>query len=472
MLAGATAWAGDISLDRKGIKALLDGKGEFDLRERCESSGAKPAPPKRAAGDAPEGRQPLLLAFGSPIGGRSRGIRVGEDIGSAQQPFCDKYVVIDAPVVLRERELRQLLALEHLRYVEPDCLLPKPPPPYEEAAKAAPRVALASHDPTTAWWYRHVNAAAAGSGTDEDLRIVVAVIDDGVRLDHEHLQGHFWENAIEAAGTAGKDDDGNGLIDDVRGWDFMDERSEPLDPAASVHGTRVAGVIVQTVAARDRHVRIMPLRAWPTADETSMTSVARALCYAIDEEASVINMSMHWRDRGSRKTIEELIDLAASEDVVIAAAAGNERMELKEDAGDPGEGTSYPAAYGLTHENVLTVQGFGTPDLPFCGSNFASGVKFIAAPAREIATTDAASSTAWVTDFSHTSAAAPIVAGAAALIRTNPALTDIHPADALARAVIDEARLYAAHSEVPCQKSTNNFLSLDLGFLCKLRGGC
>ena len=196
---------------------------------------------------------------------------------------------------------------------------------------------------------RDIHAVEAWDVTTGDSSVVVAVIDTGVIPYHPDLGdgGHgsqIWTNAAELAGAPGLDDDGNGYVDDVHGWDFVnlpnsagvmsgedwrDVDNDPNDFAG--HGTAVAGVIgahsdngigVTSTAWR---VRLMPLRVgWSTTlyplGLVDMSYVAQAVRYATRMGASVINCSF---ESTYQSDLNAALDQAMAAGVTIVTAAGN-----------------------------------------------------------------------------------------------------------------------------------------------------
>jgi subtilisin family serine protease len=87
-----------------------------------------------------------------------------------------------------------------------------------------------------------INAPHAWGIVNSPSNVIVAVIDTGVDYTHGDLNGNIWQNTDETDCGNGIDDDGNGFIDDCVGWDFLNEDNDPMDDAASSHGTHVAGI--------------------------------------------------------------------------------------------------------------------------------------------------------------------------------------------------------------------------------------
>lgn len=171
--------------------------------------------------------------------------------------------------------------------------------------------------------------------------VVVGVIDSGVDWRHPDLAGQIWENPKEAAGEPGVDDDGNGYVDDLRGWDFSDAPDLPgvgdylvrdADPDdESGHGTHVAGLIAAApdnqlgIAGVAAGARLMILRAGFNIGGSGYLQdddVAAAIVYAADQGAQVVNMS--FGDPNFSPLIRDVVRYAARAGCVLVGAAGNE----------------------------------------------------------------------------------------------------------------------------------------------------
>jgi len=214
----------------------------------------------------------------------------------------------------------------------------------------------------------NIKAANAWYTTEGDDQIVVAVIDTGVDYTHEDLSGNIWVNddpigdiadacdRVLNPSIALADDDCNGKVDDVRGWDFAEGDNTPMDTHG--HGTEMAGVIASVmnnsmgVAGVCPNCKIMPLRvAIPdgSVDDFSAARVAAAVGYAIKEGADVINMSFFKRySTGNPDPYGEAspqLRSAYEDGIVLVASAGN--------YADPSAPVTtvrklaYPAAFGF-----------------------------------------------------------------------------------------------------------------------------
>ncbi len=195
----------------------------------------------------------------------------------------------------------------------------------------------------TAW------ATSRGEG------ILVAVIDTGVDVTHPDLAANIHVNIAERDGVPGVDDDGNGYVDDVTGYDFTDAdglpgtgdyRERDADPADEYgHGTQVAGVIAAVegngigIAGVAPDAKILPLRAGFNTGLPLVPALlqeddaAAAILYAVDNGADILNLS--WGDLVEAPLIEMVVRYAREHGVLVVAGAGN----------DPGDLAFYPAAY-------------------------------------------------------------------------------------------------------------------------------
>lgn len=280
------------------------------------------------------------------------------------------------------------------------------------------------------WYLKQINAEQAWDTTTGSPVVVVAVIDTAMDIDHEDLRDNIWTNAAEIFGN-GIDDDNNGYIDDVHGWNF--ERSgwdvRPNSVGASRHGLVHATLVASLIAARGDNgigmagvawnVRIMPLVALDAQGSGSSETVARAIRYAVQNGATIINVSLegYEDDMG----IEEALIDARSRGVLTVAAAGNAEEEVGIDVDAV---RVYPVCLSL--DAKFGVVGVGSTDrgdekAPF--ANTGSCIQ-VSAPgddifgARPTATSGTALTSGYEGGWSGTSLAAPLVTGAAALIKS------------------------------------------------------
>jgi subtilisin family serine protease len=233
------------------------------------------------------------------------------------------------------------------------------------------------------WGMYAVNAPAAWDTAQGD-GVVVAVIDTGVDYNHPDLADNIWTNPNEIAGNF-FDDDGNGFIDDFRGWNFVNNTNDPLDDNG--HGTHVAGTIAAEgnngigVIGVAWHAKIMPLKGFDINGNGFDFTLAPAIMYAANNGADVINASWdsfnsNMQVLGDSQSIEEAIQYAASLGVVFVASAGNSSQDAN---------NFFPA----NSPEAITVASAG----PFGNfsffSNFGSKID-VTAPGEDILSTQAA----------------------------------------------------------------------------------
>jgi len=236
---------------------------------------------------------------------------------------------------------------------------------------------------------------------------VVAVIDTGVDYNHEVFTDAdaIWENTDEIASN-GIDDDGNGYIDDVRGWNFVSNTNNPMDDED--HGTHVAGIILgitQDIFASTlttAKIKIMPLKFLDANGSGATSDAIEAVYYAIENGASVINAS--WGGGGFSQALESAILEAYNNKVSFIAAAGN--ASTNNDSSP-----TYPANYAVA--NIISIAATNDYDSMASFSNYGKQSVDIASPGVQILSTLPNNSYAY---SSGTSMATPIVAGIVALM--------------------------------------------------------
>jgi subtilisin family serine protease len=166
------------------------------------------------------------------------------------------------------------------------------------------------------WGLDRVQARQAQTFTRGEPSVVVAIIDSGVDFGHPDLSGHQWTNPGEIPGN-GIDDDGNGFIDDVNGYNFAGPRGDDVSDTFG-HGTFVASIVASVAP----NVRLMAVRQSPGGVAIAPQRVANAVRYAVDNGASVINISS-----GSvfpSRVVADALAYAVSRDVLVVLSAGND----------------------------------------------------------------------------------------------------------------------------------------------------
>jgi subtilisin family serine protease len=234
--------------------------------------------------------------------------------------------------------------------------------------------------------------------------VTVAIIDSGIDLGHPDLAPNLWTNPGEIPGN-GIDDDGNGYVDDVHGFDFVDGDGTPQD--LNGHGTHVAGI----VGARGGNgiggagvawrARLMAVRVLDDQARGTTTAVAGGIRYAVDNGARIVNLSL--AGPSSTPDLEDAVRYAQARGVLIVVAAGNDGADLT-------TAPTYPATYG--EDNVLGVAATTRDGGLSSVSDYGPGAD-LAAPGEEILSTALGGGYEWRTG---TSMAAPEVAGALVLL--------------------------------------------------------
>lgn len=218
--------------------------------------------------------------------------------------------------------------------------------------------------------------------------VVVAIIDTGVDLSHPDLYNNIWLNEDEIPDNQ-QDDDNNGYIDDVVGWDFVDNDNLPDDSGR--HGTHVAGTIAAAgnngigISGISWNVKIMALRFINALNYGTTSDAIRAIEYANDKGAQVINCS--WGSPGFSLALKEAI---RASDALVVCSAGNDGQDLDNQA-------NYPAAYD--YSNILATAASNPNDTLANFSNYNSVSVDVVAPGTNIYSCQPARRKIWGDDF-------------------------------------------------------------------------
>lgn len=308
------------------------------------------------------------------------------------------------------RTLALLRANPNVEFAEPNYIL---------------SIAVAPNDTRFASLYGLHNTGQTGGVADADIdapeawdlqtgnNVVVAVIDTGADYNHADLAANIWSNTREVAGNR-IDDDGNGYVDDIRGWDFANNDNNPMDD--NRHGTHVSGTIAAVgnntlgVTGVNWRARIMPLKFLTATGAGSTANAIAAVNYAVRNGAKVINAS--WGGGAFSQALLNAITAANNAGVLFVTAAGNN--------GTNNDTTpSYPANYNVA--NIVAVAATDSADTRAGFSNFGPRTVHVAAPGVAILSTVLNNAYA---SLSGTSMASPHVAGVATLmLGANPTLT-------------------------------------------------
>lgn len=246
------------------------------------------------------------------------------------------------------------------------------------------------------WGLKKIGLELAKPLMSGNSDIIVAVSDTGIDYNHPDIQEKIWKNPEELPND-GIDNDGNGFIDDDKGWDFttcenIDEETnrctrykntdnDPIDDSG--HGTHVAGTIGATTNntigiaginwSDDWNIKIMPVKGLNSQGKGSTLDLANTIIYAADEGANVLNMSWGGVTYYLPETLRTALDFAYSLGVVLVASAGN------------GESFAYDVkyVYPANYPNLITVAMTDYQDVRDFRSNYGSKID-VAAPGIDI----------------------------------------------------------------------------------------
>ncbi len=330
--------------------------------------------------------------------------------------------------------------------------------------------AVARHNPTASstqpndplfreqWYLRKINATNAWATTTGSSNVVVAVIDIGVNYTHPDLADNMWRNpgetGLDALGrdkaTNQVDDDQNGYVDDVFGIDAAGHTGDPMDKAS--HGTFIAGLIGATgnnavgIAGLNWSVGLMAvgIAETPTSAHTSDGITLAAFDYVVMMKKRGVNVRVincSWGDYTDRLALRDAIEVAGKAGILTVCAVGNSTVNLD-------LWTLRPAGFAVS--SILTVAASDETDAPASFSNYGGSVTDMAAPGVNMISTSTGSS--YQRGRNGASHAAPLVAGAAALLLSvDPNLTvhqvkaallgSVDPVAALRGKVVTHGRL-------------------------------
>jgi len=279
------------------------------------------------------------------------------------------------------------------------------------------------------WSLGKINAQGAWDIYTGSSQTIVAVLDTGVDYNHRDLQDNIWINEAELNGTAGIDDDDNGYIDDIYGYNFIYNIGDPMDDNG--HGTYCSGIIAAggnndfDITGICWNTRIMALKIMGMLEDGSTSDAVLAIYYAVENGADVISNS--WSMPNDSNLLKDAVDYAYSQGVIIVASAGNDGINVPQ----------YPASY----TNVISVAATDSDDRRCQCSNYGDWVD-IAAPGADVlslsidGTLIGIPNDKYTTILSGTSASCPHIAGACALLLSaNPLMTYDQVYDVLTRTV-------------------------------------
>ena len=326
----------------------------------------------------------------------------------------DGVVLLQTPKGVTRTQLRaSLRGLAGFRSVEPDF--------------AIWSTATAVNDPSFPSQWGLDNTGQTGGTFDADIDapeawdrsrgegVTVAVVDTGIDYSHPDLASSIWRNPGEVAGN-GLDDDGNGYVDDVHGWDFFNNDNAPLDDNG--HGTHVAGTIAAAgdngigVAGVAWGAKVMALKFLGADGTGTLSGAVAAINYAtMMRKSHGVNVRVtnnSWVTDGYSSVLFDAFRNAGAAGILAVAGAGNGGADY---VGDDNDVTPlYPAGFGL--DSVISVAATDHADVLGSFSNFGATSVDVGAPGVSILSTFPGGGYAWL---GGSSMAAPHVAGIAAL---------------------------------------------------------
>lgn len=267
-----------------------------------------------------------------------------------------------------------------------------------------------------------VDAVRAWAMETGNPDMVVAVIDTGVDYTHPDLRANAWINQAEANGQPGVDDDGNGVVDDIHGYNAITGSGDPMDDHG--HGTHCAG----TIGAKGNDgagivgvawdVKLMGAKFLDANGSGTLENAIKAIDYTTKMGARILSNS--WGGGGFSQALRDVIQRSHDAGALFVAAAGNE-------ANNNDSNPSYPATYDVP--NVLSVAAINSTGRMASFSSFGRTKVHVGAPG--VAVTSSVLGGRYAT-WDGTSMATPHVSGVAALLLSNqPSLTNVEAKDRL-----------------------------------------
>lgn len=301
--------------------------------------------------------------------------------------------------------------------------------PFVEWVEKSPilRIFTTPNDPMIGQQYHleRIKAFDAWGLTTGSRNVKVAIVDDAVKITHPDLADNVWINPGEIPDN-GIDDDGNGFIDDVNGWDAADNDNNPNPPAnppfiwgesAFTHGTHCAGIAAGVtnnqigIASVSHNVSLIGVKATKNSAiiPLAIGNPAEGVDYAIKVGADIVSMSFGGEQASGFNTLVTLINAGHDLGIIFVAAAGNNGD------GSGGMGTTNAINYPAGFDNVLAVGATDSLDIKPGFSQYGTWIDVMAPGAAVY------SSLAWTQEYGYqdgTSMACPLVAGTLALMKS------------------------------------------------------
>ena len=323
---------------------------------------ALPATASAALKPAPYVPGQVIVKFRPGTGAAERAKTLGTARVKRRLPVARTVLVRLPPDESVTAAVRRLQRDPRVQYAEPNA--------YVHAAGIIPNDSLYSKQ----WGMQAIHAEEAWDTTTGSPDVKVAVVDGGINFDQPDLQPNIWRNPGESgAGREdnGVDDDGDGFVDDWRGWDFVQQDNNPEDNFG--HGTHVSGTIAARgdngigVAGVAWQANLIPVRVLDNVGAGDCSGTAAGMAYAVQQGARIVNLSLGSRQRC---TAEEDV-ISANPDVLFVVAALNEGVDVDADP-------FYPCAF--PDANIVCVGASDQSDDLAGFSNYGAKSVDLAAP--------------------------------------------------------------------------------------------
>lgn len=353
------------------------------------------------------------------------------------QAFGKSYLVLDAPKIqLSSSVIQQVRKNSDVEVVEPNFIyrtLKTPNDEFYEKLWGLKNIGQTDKNGVVGIPGKDIGAEEAWDVTTGSGNMVVAVVDTGVDYNHPDLKDNIWSNLAELNGKPGVDDDNNGFVDDIHGWNFDERSNNPMDSHS--HGTHCAGTIGAKgnnqigVAGVIWNVKIMPIRVLDANGSGSLENAVKGLDYAVKMGAKIISNS--WGSPNFSEILKQGVQSTFDAGALFVAAAGN-------DGTNNDEYGTYPSSYSIP--NILAVGALNNQGELAYFSNFGKRKVHVAAPGFDIYSTTPGASYG---SKSGTSMATPHTAGIAALVwDREPNLNAIDVKTRLIRTSVPQDKLF------------------------------